>query len=136
MSDSVLNIELQPGPWPGEAYRKAWPIGGLIRGKVHVEPKEPIRANAVRVELGWHTEGRGDEDSDTPTSVTVYEGNLSAATRTTMNFELNVPETGPITYQGHYIHILWTVRAVVDIPWKRDLEQEETVEILPDYDDD
>ncbi|MBN1491007.1 MAG: hypothetical protein JXA69_13910 [Phycisphaerae bacterium] len=133
MSKPDLQIELSPGPWPGHDYAGCWPVGGRIAGTLRAQTFEPVKARGVRVELGWHTEGRGDTDKKVVDTVTVQEGSLHGPQAYQWTFELAVPSDGPISYHGHYINILWQVRAVVDMPWARDAKAEQPVQILPDY---
>ena len=133
MSATELQIELVPGPWPGAEYVGCWPIGGRIAGVLRARTVEPVKARGVRIELAFHTEGRGDTDKNAVDTVTLHEGPLHGPQEHQWKFELAVPADGPITYHGHYVNILWVVRAVVDIPWGRDTKQEHPVQILPDY---
>ena len=134
MSDATLEIELAAGPWKGEEYTDCWPVGGRISGIVRAHTLEPVKARGVRVELEWHTTGRGDRDRDVVSTAELHSGDLDGPNDYKWPFELRVPEAGPISYAGHYVNIHWVVRAVIDIAWARDPTAERPIQVLPDYD--
>ncbi len=128
-----LELHLDAGPWPGEQYARAWPVGGRISGNIRVVSTDETRARGVRVDLSWKTEGRGNVDNSRVVKEVLHEGHITAGSDFKLPFELLVPADGPITYDGHYINIRWEVAAVVDIPWGRDTVERQTVMILPTY---
>ena len=104
MSRAELQIVLEPGPWEGEQYADCWPVGGELNGQVHLQTAEPIDARSVRVELRWHTEGRGNRNEQIVDTVELHQGELAGPHSYDWPFQLRVPDDGPISYEGHYIH--------------------------------
>lgn len=133
MSKPTVEILLQQGPWPGDDYRHAWPIGAAVRGRVSIHAPDATKTRRMTAELAWRTEGRGDTDRGTAASVTLHEGDLHAGATLARDIELAVPEDGPLTYDGHLIRIMWAVVVRIDIPWGRDVIETVEVAILSDY---
>ena len=71
------------------SFRGGEPLSGTVRfdpgsrleGLVQVMPTENIRAKRVLVRVGWHTEGRGDQDQATVGELQIAQGNLTANTQ-------------------------------------------------------
>ena len=111
------------------SFRGGEPVGGTVRfdpgsrleGMVQVTPSENIRAKRVIVRVGWHTEGRGTQNSATVGELEIAQGNLTANTPIAQSFALDLPRE-PWTFSGYYVNIVWTVKVTVDIPLGTDLE--------------
>jgi hypothetical protein len=128
VSDPSLDVDLEQG---------ISEVGGRFRGRLRrsgelddltVEGTSKQAVRGVRLTLGYHTEGRGDTDE-----LTVAElqfpvdnyGRLDAA------FELAIPRSGPISYDGRLIRLLWTIEARVDVKLARDLSTHIPVLVIP-----
>ncbi len=133
MSEVSMRFELDRGPWEGEEYERCFAVGGSIGGRLIVDVLNGQRARELRVELRWRTEGRGDRNEEKVAAQTVLSGDLPAMQSAAMPFTLDVPDAGPITYEGHLIRIRWFVRGVVDVPWGKDIFDEVPVTVLPTY---
>ncbi len=118
MSSPKIEIALDPGPWTEPEFALHWPCRGRVSGRVCVETFERITPRAVRVSVGWRTEGRGDEDSEILLEETLHTGELPIGRRE-FPFAVQLPEA-PISYVGNYIKIVWQVAAHIDLAWKRD----------------
>ena len=65
------------------SFRGGEPVSGTVRfdpgsrleGLVQIMPMENIRAKRVIVRVGWHTEGRGDQDRATVGELQIAQGN-------------------------------------------------------------
>ncbi len=120
------------------SFRGGEPIGGTVRfdpgsrleGLAQVMPAENIRAKRVIVRVGWHTEGRGDQNSATIGELQIAQGNLSANTPVAQAFSLDLPRE-PWSYAGHYINIVWDVRVIVDVPLGTDLQAIQPFVVAP-----
>ena len=105
-------------------------LGETVRGQVQWDPnaKPP---DAVVVELGFHTEGRGSEDR----GVVAGTERTFAGDPTTiapwLQFELTIPHDAPVSYDGNLIRVLWWVEARLDVPWARDPKASESIQVLP-----
>ncbi len=137
MSKPTISIELERGPWAddGSAYERAWPVGGRVKGRVSISAPVATKTKKITVELTWKTEGRGNENKKSVDSVTIHEGELYDGAMFKSEFELGVPEDGPITYDGHYIRIGWAVTVRIDIPWAKDVFEHAEFTVLPQYAD-
>jgi hypothetical protein len=121
------------GPWTEPGYEQCWPIGGVVSGTVTWSAPQPLKMRLVEVELRWRTEGRGDEDKQSPARQELAKYELPAG-ESSWRFELQIPADGPITYEGHLLRILWETRAHIDIAWTRDQQSTAALTVLPDYD--
>ncbi len=137
MSKPTVTIDLERGPWAedGSEYERAWPVGGRVKGRVSISAPVATKTKKITVELVWKTEGRGNENKDTVDSTTIHEGELYDGAMINCDFELTLPEHGPITYDGHYIRILWAVVVRIDIPWAKDVFEQAEITVLPQYAD-
>ncbi len=124
-----IDIELDKSDWDDPRFERYYLAGSTVRGKVVVTASEPLDARAVRVAAGWHTEGRGDRDEGMVASATLHQGSIMG--RQEFPFELKLPEDGPVTYEGHYIRIVWSVIAVIDLAWKKDPQAEQVFFVMP-----
>ncbi len=122
-------VELDPSDWPDPKWRNYHLAGSTVTGKVHVRCDEPLECQAVRCAAGWHSEGRGDRDEGMVMGKTLHDGPLEESS--SFPFSLTVPVNGPISYSGHYISIVWEVKAVIDLAWKKDPATEATFVVLP-----
>ncbi|MGZ0168834.1 MAG: hypothetical protein ACKVHE_04715 [Planctomycetales bacterium] len=118
MAKPHLHIDFDPGPWSQPNLTDHRPVGGTISGRVRVTAVELIDCRKFVVTVGWHTEGRGSEDSETIHEVILHEGMIDAS-ETEFPFSCELPD-GPISYAGHLINLHWEVRVQLDLAWKVD----------------
>lgn len=124
-----ISVTLEPSDWPDPKWRNYHLAGNVIRGEVRVESDGPLECRAVRCVVGWHTEGRGDRDEGVAAAMTLHDGPLNG--NRSFPFEASIPVNGPISYQGHYINIVWSAKAVIDLAWKKDPVSEAQFVVLP-----
>lgn len=129
MAEPTIRIELEAGDWGDPKYERYHFVGGRVRGRVIVDTQQPIDAKDVRVAVGWATQGRGDPDSAVVAAAKLHEGPIG--TTQSFPFSLALPTAGPITYRGHYIQIVWTVTAVLNVRSGRGLTTEEGIVVVP-----
>lgn len=132
MSKPVVTIELDRGPWPGEAYDRAWPVGGCVTGRVRIDASVATKTRRITAFVEWKTEGRGNRNTGSASSITIHQGELYDGMSIRHEFELRIPEDGPISYEGHLIRILWAVTVRIDVPWGRDVFERAAFTVLPD----
>jgi len=114
-----------------EQKKNAAYVGGQLTGKVRLKSQEDINCRGLTVELGWHTDGKGDKDRQAVVKETKDLMEIFAGQEIEMPFSLAVPEQGPISYKGKLLSITWTLRAVIDIPGRPDISAEEEITVLP-----
>ena len=129
MTTPHIRIELDPGEWTDPKWEKYRLAGGRVSGKVIVDCPGPLSCEAIRCVVGWHTEGRGDRDDGMIAVRTLHKGSLE--TRRSFDFQVELPVNGPISYAGHYINIVWTVTAIIDLSWKKNPQAQETFYLMP-----
>ncbi len=82
--------------------------GDDVTGKVNWDlesgPKEVV------VNLLWHTQGKGTEDNDRVDQIVISQHTK----RGEANFSLKIPKTGPWSFSGKLISILWIVEVVTN----------------------
>jgi len=111
------------------SFRGGEPVSGTVRfdpgsrleGLVQIMPAENIRAKRVIVRVGWHSEGRGDQDKAMVGELQIAQGNLTANTPISQSFSLDLPPQ-PWSYTGFYVNIVWDVRVTIDVPLGSDVE--------------
>ena len=100
--------------------------GETVSGRVDLQTDGSIRIDALVLELGWQTHGKGNRAAGTAETVTLYEGEFDGLALRSFPFELPCPP-GPFTYHGELLNVDWHVRARADVPWKIDANAEEQV---------
>jgi hypothetical protein len=82
-------------------------VGSRLAGTLTCEqvPKQ------ATLDLRWYTEGRGTRDRQIIQSLTLNPEKIF--TGKPLHFELQIPDEGPITYNGSLLRILWEVKARV-----------------------
>jgi hypothetical protein len=105
--------------------------GGVFDGRVRLPPSPELtgrRVRGLRVELHYHTTGRGDRNQwigPPQTFALGPDGSLQ------QQFVLPVPPDAPISYDGTLMRLIWSVRAVVDISMDTDPRSEVPVVVVP-----
>ncbi len=110
-------------------WKDYYVAGSVLSGQVLVTGDGPIECEAVRCVISWHTEGRGDRNEEAVWSKTLHEGPLTADA--SFPFEASLPVRGPISYSGHYINVVWTVTAIVDLVRGKDPQAVARFFVLP-----
>jgi hypothetical protein len=119
MANATFQIGLRGGENMGGLMR--FDPGSRLEGLVQVMPTENIRSKRVLVRVGWHTEGRGDQNRSTVGELQIAQGGLTANNLLSQPFAIDLPRE-PWSFAGHYISIVWEVRVVIDIPLGSDLQ--------------
>lgn len=95
------------------------PLGGALCGTVHVAMTGEKRPRTVAIAIAWRTDGRGEPEGGSPArrehEVPEVGGDFSE------RFELPVPISGPVSFEGRLLRILWEVRVELDVPWAKDV---------------
>ena len=108
-------------------------VGGVFTGRVSRladadGTSSESKARAVRMELRYWTEGRGDTDNMVISNVEFPiepHGGLQA------DFRLAVPQGAPISYDGSLIRVLYEIEARVDLKLARDPKVTRAVLVVP-----
>lgn len=95
-------------------------VGETIAGKVTVTAPDEIKLNALTVALVWMAHGKGNTDSIELGKVDTGIKLLEAGRSKELTFSFTVPENGPVSYEGEYVKISWSIRVYLDIPWAID----------------
>jgi hypothetical protein len=88
--------------------------GSDLNGTLVIVPDAQITCNRLLVRVGWHTEGRGDRDAQTVAEIELFRGTLQAHVPASYDFAFQLP-SAPWSYAGHYISIIWTIEANIDL---------------------
>lgn len=114
--------------------RQSYHPGDTLSGELLLALTQETQCKAFRVELRWHTHGRGDIERDPrPQVITFPHQEVMPAGRSHHPFSFTLP-AGPYSYQGHYITLEWELHALFDIPWDLgDLKASHPVTLLPPH---
>lgn len=99
--------------------------GGIVTGRVSWRDVETVPRD-VYIELLYRTEGRGDTDR-----AVVDQVKLPGDTSGAHGFRLRVPDSGPISYDGRYIRVIWEVQLRFDVKLRRDPKHQARLGVLP-----
>lgn len=80
--------------------------GAYLEGTCQWLPDPDEKNKKARLMVGWRTEGRGDVDR-----ATIYEQEIFRDSVTP--FTCQIPLTGPYSYDGQLLRIIWEVTAEV-----------------------
>ena len=100
----TLHIEFDPGPWSEPDLIDHRVVGGIVSGRLRMTADEMVKCRKLTVAIGWHTEGRGDTDSETVFETMVHEGEIYPGDQE-FPFSYDLPD-GPISYGGHLINVV------------------------------
>lgn len=104
--------------------------GERLRGRLDVTPADQLEARGVRVELvrferaGENEEKRVDVQEELTGTVT-----LRPYSARSFSFALAVPPDAPSSLETERSRVKWTVRGVVDVPWRADLTVQQALRI-------
>jgi hypothetical protein len=101
MANLTLHLELEGG-------RSEWAPGGSVTGTARITADESWEARYAELELGWHTEGFGDEDSEAVEMVPLADAGETIPARFERAFALPIPVM-PHSYEGRHLQIHWSV---------------------------
>ncbi len=104
--------------------------GGTITGAVHVNVDKTVTTKGLLVESCWATHGRGNVDSGTVKTRTLYTGEWIAGAKHEYRFELPIGNWPP-SYHGSYLNVDHYVKARVLIPWGFDPKASATFLMRP-----
>lgn len=104
--------------------------GDTVRGTVEVRVDEEVQCNGLTVEALWRTRGKGTADRGESIRAELFRGTWQAGMVRRFPFELTLPH-GPFTYHGHYLNVVWQIRARADVPWALDPKAEREVALAP-----
>ena len=92
----------------GEAVAAGDRLSGKLSHPTQVPPQQ------VKVEIFWHTEGRGTPDRKVIDVCSIDPQQLTLGLA--IPFTVQTPFEGPITYNGSLFRIMWKLRATVVFP--------------------
>ena len=78
-------------------------------------PNDKLPTEA-RVTIGWYTEGRGTRNRLTAREIFLDLDRSTSARGFSRPFSLEVPQEGPITYNGALIRIIWELQVHIEMP--------------------
>lgn len=117
---------------PGQAR-----LGEDFVGRVRVSAREAVRVQGIDVRVACVVGGStpvGDKTCDVQGFVAWEDKGeaieLQAGQEMERNFRARLTD-GPISYQGKYFRVDWSVHACARLPWQRDVEQKLTLRVLP-----
>ena len=119
-----LQILLDPGDCGVPGRPEHFAPGERLTGHIVATVDEPTNCRGLTVTIGWHTEGRGTKDSQPHFEDTLHEGPIEPGGQR-FPFVTTLPE-GPLSYAGHYVNVVWHVRARLDLAWRIDPKVERT----------
>jgi hypothetical protein len=130
MANANFQITFRGGELTGNLVR--FEPGSRLEALVNVMPLENIRSKQVLARVGWHTEGRGDTNTQTVGELKLAQGALTANTPLSQAFSFDLPRE-PWSYAGHYVTIVWDVRVIVDITLGSDLQAVQPFILAPRF---
>lgn len=116
MSDELMRLELDSD---------VTECGDVVTGTARWGPLD-FDPRRVIAELRYWTEGRGDQDSNV-----VSDAAFDAEPEGQGRFELVVPASGPMSFDGSLIRVLWEVRLRFDRSMRSDPSTSAPLTVLP-----
>ncbi|MBC7807880.1 MAG: hypothetical protein H7145_17245 [Akkermansiaceae bacterium] len=106
--------------------------GDTVSGYVAILSTENMNYKKLLVRIKWRTEGRGDTDESTWTSIEEPEGALIAGVVKTVAFSAVLPGE-PWSFSGRYIAIVWGIEVEADVAWKINLRHFAPFILAPEW---
>jgi hypothetical protein len=101
--------------------------GQVVKGRVTFEVLQDVEFREAQVRFLWHTEGKGNRvTGEGRTESLARAGKWHAGTSHGFSFEIPAP-SGPLTYKGRILKVLWALQARLD----RSLLKPDIVESAP-----
>jgi hypothetical protein len=122
MNDCDVTIELDGDP--------RLEGGDTVTGTVLVEVTDDCTCNALTAELGWYTDGCGNDASEIVVREELFHGEWNKDEEHRYPFEIDVPP-GPYTYDGNMLSLDWKLEANADISWALDPSDARDVVVEP-----
>lgn len=123
------NTIIHVGFEKGEGFQQFSPGEDLV-ALIQVRPEKQINCRDVWVSVGWHTEGKGDRDSDKVYGEPVGVTTISPQAPVVHELHYQLPPS-PWSYQGELIRLVWTVHVKVDIAMMPDINHHEPFVLQP-----
>lgn len=98
--------------------RATWAVGERLTGKVHFGPDERMaKVKGFRLKVGARVHGSGNIES-----VEVFNQYYTPPPPTggELAFTVDLPEGGPVSWQGRYVKVDWAAEVSLDLPWAVD----------------
>ncbi|MBI2760182.1 MAG: hypothetical protein HYX51_02000 [Chloroflexi bacterium] len=106
-------------------YQTGEPVRGTVEAQVH----ESTHCRSLRVECGWHTEGRGNPAKGLAESVKLFAGEWAPGSYA---YEFTLPGIGgPLSYRGSYLSVQWTARVHADLYGQRHEAPQQPFMLIP-----
>ena len=105
-------------------------LGEDVAGTVTWIPEKDKPPKEIKAVLRWRTEGRGDTDIEEAATAIFHVATPMVGKPETMNFNLRLPELGPVTYDGDLLRLIWEVHVRVDLPWAIDEKYAAPIRVL------
>lgn len=102
--------------------------GRLVRWPDAYGTSSKSKVRKVELSLRYKTVGRGDTNT---AAVSTQEFPCDEQGAVNAVISLNVPNAGPISYDGQLIRVQWAVEARLDIKLARDQKQHVDVLVVP-----
>lgn len=91
-------------------------VGEAVSGKLIWHPDRNKMPKRGFILIVWYTEGRGTRDRQTVEKLRLDQNQLVLVQGGGIPFSLNVPDGGPITYNGTLIRVIWELQVVINMP--------------------
>lgn len=104
--------------------------GDRVSGAVEIQPHERIKVRKVEVSLRWETQGKGNMNFQDIGKTVEDVDEILPENPLVIPFDWRMPSE-PWSYHGHFITIVWKIKVKVDIPWARDMNDEQTLILEP-----
>ena len=92
--------------------------GDSVTGEVRVDVDEECQCDALSLNLGWATHGKGNTSEGESQAGILFQGVWQPG-QYSYPFRMELDQR-PLSYDGKYINIDWLLQARADVPWAMD----------------
>jgi hypothetical protein len=94
---------------------------------------QDVMPKMATVSLRWYTEGRGTRNHGNGAKCILESEQLISSQDVPVEFSLEIPEAGPITYDGSLIRVMWELEVVIKMTdsLKTDDKQAYPFQVIP-----
>lgn len=106
-------------------YSDTLEVGSELKGSCIWTPDTQEKDKALKLTIGWRSEGRGDVDKEI-----LHETEIKPSERT--YFKCKIPIAGPISYDGQLLRIIWEI-AIYHPKWleRKDILETQVFRVIP-----
>jgi|GEM_PF-2196091 len=110
-------------------------IGQVVSGLVTISSSSQVKINKITVWGGFKVHGKGETENFFSILNEDDKNQISPEKPVVLPFSMQIPDDGPLSYDGECVKIDWLIKVDIDIPWALDEHSYHYIVVVPCIDD-